>query len=63
MKYLGNKQRIVDDILPILLQYNQNNTFVDLFCGSCSVIQNVPTSYYRIANDKTNISLKCSKVW
>lgn len=61
MKYLGNKQRIVNDILPILLQYNQNNTFVDLFCGSCSVIQNVPASYYRIANDKNKYLIEMFK--
>ena len=52
MKYMGNKRRIVNDILPIILEHNTNNIFVDLFCGSCSVIQNVPITYKRIANDK-----------
>lgn len=55
MKYLGNKQRIVNDILPIMLREMESsgrNTFVDAFCGSCSVIQNVPPQYNRIANDK-----------
>lgn len=61
MKYLGNKQRIVNEILPIMLQYNENYTFVDLFCGSCSVIQNVPKSYYRIANDKNKYLIEMLK--
>lgn len=51
MKYMGNKQRIVNEILPLMLD-NECTTFVDLFCGSCSVIQKVPSSYRRIANDK-----------
>lgn len=61
MKYLGNKQRIVNEILPIMLQYNENCTFVDLFCGSCSVIQNVPKSYHRIANDKNKYLIEMLK--
>lgn len=30
----------------------ENGTFVDLFCGSCSIIEKIPTTYRRIANDK-----------
>lgn len=53
MKYLGSKSRIVGEILPIMLkEMNGRNAFVDAFCGGCSVIQNVPPKYYRIANDK-----------
>ena len=52
MKYMGNKQRIVDEILPIMLSNYNGNTFVDVFCGSCSVIEKVPNDYKRIANDK-----------
>lgn len=53
MKYQGNKQRFVGDILPIMLKEMENcNAFVDIFCGSCSVIQKVPNKYVRIANDK-----------
>lgn len=62
MKYMGNKSRIVNDILPIMLQYNKNNVFVDLFCGSCSVIQNVPIHYKRIANDKNKYLIEMFKV-
>lgn len=61
MKYLGNKQRIVKDILPIMLQYNENNIFVDLFCGSCSVVQNVPSFYKRVANDKNKYLIEMFK--
>ena len=49
---MGNKQRIVDEILPIMLSNYKGNTFVDIFCGSCSVIEKVPNNYKRIANDK-----------
>ena len=61
MKYMGSKQRIVNDILPIMLKYNENNTFVDLFCGSCSVIQEVPPTYRRIANDKNRYLIEMFK--
>lgn len=53
MKYQGNKRRIIGDILPIILSKLKNKSaFVDAFCGSCSVIQEVPIEYKRIANDK-----------
>ena len=58
---MGNKRRIVNDILPIILEYNTNNIFVDLFCGSCSVIQNVPITYKRIANDKNKYLIEMFK--
>lgn len=61
MKYKGNKRRIVNDILPVMLKYNTNNVFVDLFCGSCSVIQNVPLAYKRIANDKNKYLIEMFK--
>ena len=61
MKYMGSKQRIVNDILPLMLKYNKNNIFVDLFCGSCSVIQEVPTTYRRIANDKNRYLIEMFK--
>lgn len=51
MKYMGSKNRIVKDILPVMLNNYNGNVFVDLFCGGCSVIENVPNSYRRIAND------------
>lgn len=51
MKYQGNKNRIVQDILPILLKdRKQNQWYVEPFCGSCSVLQHV--SGNRMANDK-----------
>lgn len=51
MKYQGNKNRIVGDILPIILQSRKEGQwYVEPFCGSCSVIQRV--SGNRIASDK-----------
>ena len=49
---MGNKQKIVNEILPIMLANYDGKTFIDIFCGSCSVIENVPNTYRRIANDK-----------
>lgn len=47
---MGSKARIVHEILPIMLD-KEHDTFVDAFCGGCSVIENVPDTYRRIAND------------
>ena len=52
MKYQGNKTKIVREILPIMLKEYDGWCFVDAFCGSCSIIQDVPPCYIRIANDK-----------
>ena len=38
---MGSKARIVHEILPIMLD-KEHDTFVDAFCGGCSVIENVP---------------------
>ena len=52
MKYLGNKQRIVKDILPFILgALKSGQCYVEPFCGSCSVIQRIPKDVRRIAND------------
>ena len=52
MTYKGSKARIVDEILPIMLSTMQpGQSFVDAFCGGCSVIQHVPEENHRIAND------------
>ena len=52
MKYMGSKSRIVSEILPIMLDNYSGNVFYDAFCGGCSVVENVPKSYVRYANDK-----------
>lgn len=52
MRYMGNKRRIVKDILPLMLaELKSGQCFIDAFCGSCSIIQNVPKGNRRIAND------------
>ena len=51
MKYQGNKNRIVVDILQIILKNRKNGQwYVEPFCGSCSVIQRVRGN--RMASDK-----------
>lgn len=53
MKYMGSKSRIRNEIIPILLKGSKGNeTFIDAFCGSCSIVEEIPASYKRIANDK-----------
>lgn len=55
MKYMGSKRRIVNEILPIMMNdMNESTAFVDIFCGGCHVIERVPSSYKRIDNDKNN---------
>lgn len=67
MKYMGSKRRIVDDIIPVMLGMYDGDTFVDMFCGGCSVIESVPSAFRRIANDKQKYliemwkSLTCGK--
>lgn len=52
MKYKGGKSRIANEILPIMLSTMEpGQTFIDAFCGGCSVIQRVLKEYPRIAND------------
>ena len=51
MKYMGSKARFVKEILPIILKdRKENQWFVDLFCGGCSIAQEVDGKV--IANDK-----------
>lgn len=53
MKYMGNKQRIAEEILKAIFANSKpTDTFVDLFCGSCSVTEHVPGNYHKVANDK-----------
>lgn len=48
---MGSKARFVKEILPIILkERKENQWFVDLFCGGCSVAQEVNGKV--IANDK-----------
>lgn len=51
MKYMGSKARFVKEILPIILKERKpNQWFVDLFCGGCSISQDVDGRV--LANDK-----------
>ena len=53
MRYMGGKQRISKYISEILNQnLKENQTFVDLFCGSCNIISKIDDNRLRIANDK-----------
>lgn len=53
MKYLGSKRRIAKDILPIILDgMKEGDYFIDAFCGGCNLLDKVPDTFNRIANDK-----------
>jgi len=54
MKYMGSKARLVNEILPIILKDRKpNQWFIDLFCGGCSISQEVDGKV--IANDKKQV--------
>ena len=51
MKYMGSKNRIAKEILPIILKgRKENQYYVEPFCGGCNTIDKVTGN--RIANDK-----------
>ena len=52
MKYMGGKGKIANILCPIMLENYNGNCFVDIFCGGCSIIERIPDTYRRIANDK-----------
>ena len=53
MHYLGGKSRLSRDISNVLnSNLKEEQTFVDLFCGSCNVIEKIKGNRIRIANDK-----------
>jgi DNA adenine methylase len=41
MKYMGSKNRIAKEILPIMLEYRQNKTWVEPFVGGGNMIDKV----------------------
>lgn len=50
---MGSKRRIAKDILPIILEgMREGDYFVDAFCGGCNLLDKVPDTFNRIANDK-----------
>lgn len=62
MRYMGSKQRIADELLKVIFDISKlTNTFVDLFCGSCSIIERVPDTYVKIANDKNKFLIEMFK--
>jgi DNA adenine methylase len=51
MKYMGSKNRIANEIIPIMLESRKpDQLFVDMFCGGCHIVQKINGK--RLANDK-----------
>lgn len=57
---MGSKQRIADEILSVIFEHARpTETFADIFCGGCSVIERVdPSKYIRIANDRNDFLIE-----
>jgi DNA adenine methylase len=52
MKYMGSKRRIASEILPIILANRQEDQwYVEPFCGGCNLIDKIPQGIGRLAND------------
>lgn len=49
MKYMGSKNRIAKEILPIMLEKRDNRTWVEPFVGGANIIDKVQNN--RIGND------------
>ena len=53
MQYFGGKSRIAKHIAEEINELlNDNQPFVDLFCGSCNIISKIKNNRIMIANDK-----------
>ena len=56
MRYFGGKQRISKPLSIFLnSQLKENQTFVDLFCGSCNIISKIDDNYYEIEGEEMNL--------
>lgn len=52
MKYMGSKNRIAKEILPLILKNIENKSYyVEPFVGGCNMIDKVPNTIIRIGND------------
>lgn len=52
MKYMGSKNRIAKEIIPIMLKdYKEGQIFYDLFAGGFNLIDKIPNNIQRVAND------------
>lgn len=55
MKYMGSKSRVKKSIIPILqniIDKNNINVFLDLFCGGCNIVDSIKCKT-RVANDNS----------
>jgi DNA adenine methylase len=52
MRYWGGKVRIAKKLTEFInSELEPNQTFIDMFCGSCNVISKIDSTRVRIAND------------
>lgn len=52
MKYMGSKRRVAKEIIPIMLKdYKDGQYFYDLFAGGFNLIDKIPNTINRVAND------------
>ena len=55
MKYMGSKNRIAKEILPIMLKEREERTWVEPFVGGANIIDKVQGN--RIGNDNQEMLL------
>lgn len=59
MKYMGSKNRIAKEIIPIITSGRTTETFYDLFCGGGNIIDKVVGK--RVANDNNKYLISLFK--
>ena len=59
MKYMGSKNRIAKEIIPIITAGRTTETFYDLFCGGGNIIDKVVGK--RVANDNNKFLIALFK--
>ena len=57
MKYLGSKNRIAKEILPLMLKHRKNKTWVEPFVGGCNIINKVKGKRIGADNNEYLIAL------
>lgn len=60
VRYIGGKFRVKNDLHRFFNSFCKDKVFVDLFCGSCNVIEGV-NAKERIANDNNHYLIEMFK--
>jgi DNA adenine methylase len=62
MKYMGSKNRISKYIVPLILENIEDGMpFIDACCGGCNIIDKIPNTIKRYANDINSLLIAMFK--